>query len=384
MTISNRLVDASKKLELWMQQQALPLWSTRGINPNNGAVFERLLPDGQPDLSANNRTRVQARQIYVFSVAAQQGWFEQGLPVIADIVNYLDNSARLEQYQAGYAHLLSSKGEILDDKLDAYDFAFFILACAYRYQAFGDLHALHQLNQLLALVDLEFKKDPGGWMEGNYASDKRRQNPHMHLFEAFIACYKATGEGKWLARAGEIFTLFETVFYDGKNQVILEYFHHDWQPFSQAQGQVVEPGHMFEWIWLLREYHALTGTPVSHYCDALYQKALSFGREPGSGLIFDEIGQHGEILSATKRCWPVTEFIKASLAQAKAGDKQAEVLAAEAIELLFEFYLSKNVTGSYIDQLDANNRPMAEHAPASTLYHIMCATVEAVNYCREH
>lgn len=380
MPISTRLLTATNKLKLWMQDDALPLWSSIGLNPDNGAVYERLFADGQPDTSANSRTRVQARQIYVFAIAAEKGWLSDSLPVIANIVSFLDKAAKVEQHASGYAHLLSSNGEIIDDKLDSYDFAFFILSCAYRYQAFGDLHALHQINKLVEQIDQQFKQAPGGWMEGNYDSSVRRQNPHMHLFEAFIACYKATKDGKWLARAGEIFTLFETVFYDRDNGVVLEYFDLNWQPLTEQAGQVVEPGHMFEWVWLLREYHKLTGTPVEKYCRTLYQNALSKGRDPESGLIFDELDLQGTPLKLTKRCWPMTEFIKASVAQANAGDKHCEDYAAQAIELLFEFFLSKNVTGSYVDQLGENNQSIASHAPASTLYHIMTATAESVNY----
>ena len=138
MPISTRLLNATNKLESWMRTDALPLWTSIGINPENGGVYEGLLANGQPDINANTRTRVQTRQIYVFALAADQGWLANGLPVIANIVRYIDNTAKVEKHQGGYAHLLSSQGEIIDAKLDAYDFAFYILACAYRYKAFGD------------------------------------------------------------------------------------------------------------------------------------------------------------------------------------------------------------------------------------------------------
>ncbi len=379
MTISNHLINVTHRLQSWMQNDALPFWTTVGINDSNGSVYERLLNNGQPDTCADNRTRVQARQAFVFSSAAHHGWLPNALPVVANIVNFMEKSAKPSQNESGYAHLLSADGNIIDAKFDAYDFAFYILACAHRYQAFGDLHALHQINQLTELMDYKFKQAPGGWMEGNYDCEIRRQNPHMHLFEAFMACYKVTNHGKWLARAGEIFTLFETVFYDSEHQVVLEFFDHNWQPIAE---QAAEPGHMFEWVWLLREYQALTGTPVDHYCNALYQKAFDQGRDKNSGLVFDQTNNHGISSTGTKRCWPLTELIKASLAQANAGDHFGEANAAQAIELLFEFYLSSNVTGCYFDQVDRNNQVITSFAPASTLYHIMVATTEAVRYCQ--
>jgi mannose/cellobiose epimerase-like protein (N-acyl-D-glucosamine 2-epimerase family) len=41
----------------------------------------------------------------------------------------------------------------------------------------------------------------------------RRQSPHMHLFESFIALYQATSDGKYLARCAELFDLFSAHFF---------------------------------------------------------------------------------------------------------------------------------------------------------------------------
>ena len=39
-------------METWIRDQALPLWQKVGFDPEFGANYERLLPDGQPDLEA--------------------------------------------------------------------------------------------------------------------------------------------------------------------------------------------------------------------------------------------------------------------------------------------------------------------------------------------
>jgi mannose-6-phosphate isomerase len=377
----------SQKFSDWLQHQALPFWSQQGINPQTGAVFEKFSADAEPDHKAVFRSRVQARQIFVFAAAYQQGWLAEALPLVASIQQFLNAHAKKANTEAGYVHSLTAAGEQLDTKLDAYDFAFFLLSCAYRYQSFSDLHALDQANKLLEQIEQQFHAAPGGWMEGDYSSPYRRQNPHMHLFEAFLALYQATKDGKWLAKAGQIYTLFETVFFRAEQGVLLEYFTDQWQPLPGLQGQIVEPGHMFEWVWLLRWYQQLTGTPVDHYCKTLYQNGLTFGLEAGSGLIYDEVLPGSNPVKKTKRLWPLTELIKASLAQAKASSDpqfklQAEQQAAAAIELLFRFYLRTDVKGLYVDQLDANNQVCVADAPASTLYHLMVAGLEAQAYCQ--
>ncbi len=381
------LLIQSQKFSAWLKNSALPFWSQQGINPQTGAVYEKFNADHQPDLSAVFRSRVQARQVFVFAAAYQQGWLPDALEKVAGIQQFLNQHAKKHSASAGYVHSLNSEGQQLDQKLDAYDFAFFLLSCAYRYQSFSDLQALDQANKLLEHIEQQFRAAPGGWMEGDYNSPYRRQNPHMHLFEAFLALYQATKDGKWLAKAGQIYTLFETVFFRPEPGILLEYFTEQWQPMPGVQGQIVEPGHMFEWVWLLRWYQQLTGTPVDQYCETLYQNGLKLGLEAGSGLIYDEVLSSGEVLKKTKRLWPLTELIKASLAQAKASSDsayklQAEQQAALAIDLLFRFYLNSNVTGLYVDQLDAGNQICLADAPASTLYHLMVAGLEAQAYCQ--
>jgi mannose/cellobiose epimerase-like protein (N-acyl-D-glucosamine 2-epimerase family) len=401
MLISAHFLTQTLRLETWIKDKALPFWSSTGINSTNQSVFERLDDNGQPDLNANMRSRVQSRQILVFCAAQNMGWMDNVLPIVAGIDNFLDSHAKVQNSGEGYAHLLSPDGKIIDPKKDAYDFAFYILACVYRYKTFNDLLALEQAHSLIKYIETEFKAAPGGWMEGDYDAPCRRQNPHMHLFEAFLTCYEFTHDGKWLAKAGQIYTLFETTFYDHQNHVIREFFESDWSVCQNNKGKTIEPGHMFEWIWLLRWYQKLTGAPVDTYCDQLYQKALQLGLSDRTHLVYDEVMLDGSAVHSSKRLWPITELIKASVAQAQSHPQLADLYeehAAEGIKTLFDFYLTKNVTGynkqsmgdtaldvytgGYIDQLDADNKVCAAHAPASTLYHIIMATIVAVNYRR--
>lgn len=410
MPISTDLLTQSFRLEKWVREKALPLWSTKGISAQLGAAAEKLDHTCEPDPVTARRTRVQARQILVFSAAAEMGWIEEGCRLVSGIDHFINSHAKTISNEPGYVHLVSSDGDIIDPKKDAYDYAFFILANAYKYKAFNDLNSLNTAYSLLHQIEYDFKAASGGWAEGDYQSQYRRQNPHMHLLEAFLTCYQFTQDGAWLAKAGQVFTLFETVFYQHQHQVLLEYFNHDWTLPTDNKAQIVEPGHMYEWIWLLRWYEKLTSTPVSHYCDALFKKAQQIGTEPGTNLIYDQVHISGAANLLTKRCWPVTEYIKACIAQAEASKFERhryETLAAEGICMLFNYYFNRKVTGfkynknqdnpsgerhdtgvdeytgSYIDKLDEENQVADNTAPASTLYHIFMATKVTFEYCRQ-
>lgn len=377
------LTLASQRLQQWMIEDALPLWAKEGFNSESGSAYEQLDANGEPDTLCPKRIRVQYRQSFVFSVAAERGWLPEAGVRVGQIQRWLDAHARHPKILDLYVHRLTAQDEQLDNRLDTYDLAFYLLACAWRFRAFGDKQALVRAETLQHYLDNHIKGQYGGWLEGDYDAPVRRQNPHMHLFEAYLALYEASQQSRWLARAGNIFALFETRFYAPDSGMLLEYFHSDWRPLNAADGQVVEPGHMMEWVWLLEQYSLHSGTPVTHYCQTLFQQALTLGQEAHSGLLFDEMSPTGQVTKLSKRLWPMTELIKAALTRARQGDADAEQIAARAIDSLFEHYLSNRKPGTYCDQLDQHNQVINPNAPASSLYHLMVAVVETQHYLQQ-
>ncbi|MDF2176703.1 AGE family epimerase/isomerase [Aliiglaciecola sp. CAU 1673] len=383
MLINSELREQSARFERWMLEQALPLWAAKGVDTVSGGCFETMLATGEADKDVDRRTRVQGRQMFVFAAAAEQGWLTQGRELVEGIQDYLDRYAGHPALPGAYVFKLNSQHQPVDSKLDTYDCAFFLLAWAYQYKVFADPKASARATALMALLDNQFAADSGGYLEGDYSSPIRRQNPHMHLFEAFLAWYEASGEKVWLKRAANILVLFKRHFFEAEKGVLYEYFDAALNKAQSAEGEVVEPGHLMEWVWLLREYERFSGEPLDGYCNALYATGLRLGMDNECGLLFDEINATGQVLKVSKRLWTVTELIKAHLAQAKAGNLQAEQAAAEAIEALFRCHLGTQIPGWYIERLDNENRPVEQPAPATSMYHLMMACLETVKYCKK-
>lgn len=379
--MSQELMAAAVRLENWIKNDALPLWQRIGFDPVHGANYERLLADGSVDLDTGVRVRVQARQAFFYALAYDRGWCPDGQKHAARLLQFVQNNAAHPSADAGYTHLLNKDFAVVDTKQDLYDHAFFLLANAWCYRAFGDEKALREAERLVEHFDAQFGSVCGGWIEGDYPYACRRQNPHMHLFEAFLALYDATGNAKWLARVGELFALFQTRFFDAEQQVLFEFFNDDWTRCADKRGEVVEPGHMMEWVWLLDWYSRRSGRPVKQYTDALYNKALAIGVNK-SGLLFDAVTPDGQVLDHTKRCWGLTEFIKASLVQIRAGDESATARAIKGVDDLFTYYLCASTPGSYVDQRGADDEVVVDLAPASTLYHLIVAAVELLDHCQ--
>ncbi len=201
----------------------------------------------------------------------------------------------------------------------------------------------------------------------------------MHLLEAFISLARSTGEARWLALTDKVIGLFSESFYNRENGVLTEYFDESLRPAPGVTGQIAEPGHLFEWVWLLYDYQSLSGFDQQETIDALYANGIGVGLT-ASGLLVDEILLNGDVHNADVRLWPMTELIKACLLKAKDGDHGAQALCAKAIDALMRHFLEVPTSGAYIDRRAANGDVTVGRAPATALYHLMGAAAELDNY----
>lgn len=96
-----------------------------------------------------------------------------------------------------------------------------------------------------------------GWCENANGSISRCQNPHMHLLKASTEVFSNSNDHRFLKISHECIFLFKHVFFrDGV--WVQEFFNEDWS-LVQSDAQVVEPGHMAEWIYLIHRYEKVTG-----------------------------------------------------------------------------------------------------------------------------
>jgi len=372
-------IDTSRMFSAWCRE-ALKYWAENAADPRGGYA-EHLAMDGTPDFDHLRRVRVQARQAYVYAHAAHLGWYK-GAKAASDhawdftVGPGSEGGAFILTPAKGCAHLVKGNGEMHDDMRDTYAQAFVLLSGAWRYKAFGDKTSLIKAETTLEYLNKNVKSEAGGWLEAlpSPQTTTRRQNPHMHLFEAFLALYEATNNKKYLDLADEIYVLFEEYFFDQDKNALLEFFTPDWAP--KGGGGPVEPGHMMEWCWLLRVYERLSNKDVSYYANRLYKGALEYGWNEELGLICDVTNFDGSTAVKTYRTWPQTELIKASVAQAAAGNEAMFEASANAIEALFKHYLMVPIRGGWADKIAEDHSIISTVMPTSTFYHLFCAAAE--------
>ena len=369
--------NAVERLRRWLIDQALPLWGGIGFDSARGAFVERLTFEGAPVLSAPRRAMVQSRQIYVFSHAAVLGWWPEGKTIALEAAHRLIDRYHAVDGSPGWVFAVDPDGAVCDPRRDFYAHAFALFGLAWAYKLAPEPRFLSTALTTLRVLDQHFASPTGGYHSVLPAdAGRREQNPHMHLFEAMLAWFEATGHAMFLARAGELHGMMAGRFFQSQSGILAEYFDGSWTPQAGDLGRICEPGHHFEWSWLLRRYAGLAGRSDPPIAAAL----KAFGDRHGfdaDGFVVDALLDDGRVHKASRRCWPHTEAVKAEVAAAETGDAEASPRAARTIDRLMAVFLGRPVAGGWIDHVDANGAPIVDSMPASTLYHVFLAAAEA-------
>jgi mannose/cellobiose epimerase-like protein (N-acyl-D-glucosamine 2-epimerase family) len=378
-------VDATQ-IKDWLTKESLPLWSHAGLDAEAGGFTEKLTLDGSPILDVPKRALVQARQIYVYSHAHLLDWTPPMAGPSALEAAYQGFDFLTRQFwhdDSGFMFSVQRNGAHADTRIESYEQAFAIFAFAWYFRATGNLAAVEWAERTLAVLDDEFADiENGGYFENPSHDLPRRQNPHMHLLEALLAWHSATGEDIWLRRAQDIIALFKSRFFVPETGTVCEFFDAEWSPAAGTMGKTVEPGHHFEWVWLLHKYGQASGDDISREAYALYKFGEQHGvdRKPGpaADIAFDSVLSHGTSLDENKRLWVQAEAVKAQVARMEfANDDQAAIRLEELLDRMFELYFSA-ARGNWQNHLDVNGKGLAETAPASSFYHVFMALTEVL------
>ncbi|RZJ97520.1 MAG: mannose-1-phosphate guanylyltransferase [Brevundimonas sp.] len=353
----------------WMDLAALPLWATLGVAPD-GAFVEALDARGRA-VGDFRRARVQARQAYVYSAAGREGWSGPWGRLVLDGIEAFERTNL--RSDGLYRTRVAPDGTVLDDTPWLYDQAFALFAFAGAAEV--GIEATRMTDRARRLVAaLEALRHPGGgWRE---AGDHPFQsNAHMHLLEACLAWEALDPNGPWTGLADEIVALARRSFIDAGGGFLREFFDENWSPAAGEDGRLVEPGHQFEWAWLLTRWSRLRGD-IGLMADVhrLYETG-NRGVDTRTRITLDALNDDLTIRSRQARLWPQTERLKAALilAETETEGPARTALLRDAEDALAGLTRYLEPSGLWRDKLQADGTFVEEPSPASSLYHIMVA-----------
>jgi mannose/cellobiose epimerase-like protein (N-acyl-D-glucosamine 2-epimerase family) len=281
----------------------LPMWRGPGFNTALKLPYEALSgEDHKPLLAERYRTMACARQLFVFSQAGDAGHAH----VLFDTLRHTFQDAR----HGGWFYSVDAHGAPLDTTKDLYTHAFVVFACAEYARRSGDPAALDIVHRTSELIQSRFAAGDDLFhaaLSADFASvtGTPLQNPLMHLTEAWLAAREATRD-----------LTFDTALRRLAGAVARHFVHEPTGCIAElpigAEDNRLEPGHQFEWFWLVKQADAVF--EESGLTEAMH-RAFSFAQHYGvdreTGGVCASLDETGRIKDATQRIWAQTEYLRA-------------------------------------------------------------------------
>ncbi len=308
----------------WLLDQAeglMDFFQYRAINPKGG--FYDLDDTGQP-LPGSNPVRgihASARMVHCFSIA-----YMLGRPGAGDLIdhgmNFLWNGHR-DQKNGGYVWSMNDDGHA-DTNKQGYGHAFVLLAASSA-KVIGHPLADKMLADITEVLETRFWEKNHGAIAEEFTADwgpidggtYRGQNSNMHLTEALMAAFEATGEQHYLDKAESIADLIIRRLAGATGFRVGEHFDTNWalnkdyyHPDEMFRPAGTTPGHALEWARLTLQLWALGGKKHAWMPDAaknLFVQAMSLGWDKEKGGFFYTLDWDDKPAKTNKLWWPMCE-----------------------------------------------------------------------------
>ncbi|QFU17192.1 AGE family epimerase/isomerase [Microvirga thermotolerans] len=308
----------------WLAARAddlLAFFERHAIDPKGG--FFELDDAGRPTADPVRQIHATTRMVHCFAIAHLLG--RPGSAAFVDHgMDFLWKRHR-DPVHGGYAWSLDGEG-FRDDTKQAYGHAFVLLAASSA-KAVGHPLADRLLEDVTQVLRERFWEERHGAVAEEFARDwtpmtgYRGQNSNMHLTEALMAAFEATGTRACLDMAERIASLIVGRHASALGYRVAEHFHEDWSLDRDYRGSDIfrpagtTPGHWLEWSRLLLQLWSLGGERHSwmpEAAEALFRQAVELGWDKENGGFFYTLDWDDRPALRQKLWWPCAEAIGAA------------------------------------------------------------------------
>jgi mannose/cellobiose epimerase-like protein (N-acyl-D-glucosamine 2-epimerase family) len=375
--------------------RTMAFYHPRAIDPAGG-FFHYFRDDGSIYDAGRRHLVSSTRFVFNYAMAWREFGGTEYLEAVRHGLQYLRNVHR-NPATGGYAWTLRD-GQVEDDTNHCYGVAFVLLAYSSALKA-GIEEARVWMEETWNLLERRFFDPEFGLYKDEadahwHFSAYRGQNANMHLCEAMLAGFEASGERRYLDRA---VTLADNMtrrqaakaeglvweHYDTQWDIDWDYNREDPRHLFRPWG--FQPGHQAEWAKLLvildRHVDADWLVPTARH---LFDTALARSWDEARGGLYYGFAPNGSVCDDDKYFWVQAESLAAAALLAQRTGEDAYWRWYDRLwNYAWEHFVDHRY-GAWFRILDADNRKYSdEKSPAGkTDYHTMGACHEVLNVVR--
>ncbi len=352
------------------RQVIVPLWQGPGWNADMALPYEALDAAQQPLPPQRYRAMACARQLYLFAslIGEVTGAEERAAALFRSLQRHFHDAEH-----GGWFYSIDAQGAPLDTRKDLYTHAFILFACAHYWARVKEPLVESVLNAALEVIAQRFATGDGLYeasLDRDWSSlgSGPLQNPLMHLAEAFLATLAVRDDAPVNQALNELCTAMHKHFIDPQHGVMME------KPLG-AVDNWFEPGHQFEWFFLLDSSTTLQGSPLHASLTRAFDFTEQRGVDPHTGAVAAtlELNQSQAPRDATQRIWAQAEYLRALTLR---PHSQAALL--RQLKALQQRFLHSD---GWYECLDAQGVVSRQDMPSTTPYHLATCYAGLADYC---
>lgn len=306
-------------------REIMAFYSPNSLNEEFGGYYNGFLDDGTVYDRHTQHLVSTTRFIVNYATASLLFDREAFLPAAEHGVRYLSRT-HLDPLNGGYFWVMHDDRP--EDATKAcYGHAFVLLAFASAAKA-GIAGAREKIDETYDLLEQRFWREDDGVYVDEITADwsqvapYRGQNANMHMTEAMLAAFEATGETRFLDRAERLAHKVCVELAAKAGGIVWEHFHEDWSidwdynkddPKHLFRPYGFLPGHMTEWtkLLLVLERHRPRDWMLPKAIQ-LYETALARSADLANGGLHYSYGPDGTLYDLDKYHWVHCETVAAA------------------------------------------------------------------------
>ncbi|WP_411831986.1 AGE family epimerase/isomerase [Pseudoxanthomonas mexicana] len=373
----------------------MAFYHPHAIDPQGG-FFHYFLDDGRVYEAGHRHLVSSTRFVFNYAMAFREFGDAEYLEAVKHGLDYL-RLAHRNPASGGYAWTLRD-GRVEDATHHCYGVAFVLLAYSCGLKA-GVAEARGWMDETWDLLERRFWEPAHGLYKDEADADwnfsgYRGQNANMHMCEAMLAAFEASGERRYLDRAlllADNMTRRQAAKAAG---LVWEHYDRDWNvdweyhlddPKHLFRPWGFQPGHQTEWAKLLmildRHVDADWLLPTARH---LFDTAVARSWDAERGGLYYGFAPDGQICDDDKYFWVQAESLAAA---ALLAQRTGDAGYWDWYDRLWAYswkHMVDHAHGAWYRILDADNRKYSdEKSPAGkTDYHTMGACHEVLNVVR--